>query len=64
MWKTKTFYSEIRNRKIKVDEKFTKGVPDWKVFDDFVSKYWVRIAWGTLYSRPLKRVKMTDTLIV
>ncbi len=50
MWKTKNVYSDIRNRAVTVDEKFTKGVPDWKSFDDFASKGWVRIAWGTLYS--------------
>lgn len=49
MWKTKTFYSDIRSRKVTLDEKFTDGVPDWKAFDDFASKGWVRIAWGTLY---------------
>ncbi len=49
MWKTKTVYSGIRNRSITVDSKFTEGVPDWKSFDDFASKMWVRLAWGTLY---------------
>src|SRR6478735_3840637 len=49
MWKTKTFYSAIRNRTATVEPRFTANVPDWKAFDDFASKGWVRIAWGTLY---------------
>jgi stearoyl-CoA desaturase (delta-9 desaturase) len=50
MWKTYTFYHDIRERKVEVDPKFTKNVPDWKAFDDFASERWVRIAWGTLYT--------------
>lgn len=49
MWKTKTVYSDIRRRTAKVDPKFTANLPDWKSFDDFASKGWVRFAWGALY---------------
>lgn len=49
MWKTKTFYSAIRNRTAQIDPKFTVNVPDWKAFDDFASQGWVRLVWGTLY---------------
>ena len=50
MWKTKNIYSDICKRKIEVEERFTKDVPDWKAFDDFASSYFCRIAWGTLYT--------------
>jgi len=49
MWKTKTFYSSIRNREVNVDEKFTKGVPDWKAFDDFATNWMIRLTWVALY---------------
>jgi stearoyl-CoA desaturase (delta-9 desaturase) len=50
MWKTKTLYAKIRNREVEVEERFTKGVPDWRSFDNFASNNWVRFAWGTAYS--------------
>ena len=50
MWKTKTTYSKINKKQVQVDEKFTKGVPDWRSFDNFASSYISRIAWGTAYA--------------
>ncbi|MCU0431331.1 MAG: acyl-CoA desaturase [Cytophagaceae bacterium] len=50
MWKTKNIYSDIRDRRVQVEERFTKGVPHWKWFDDFASNNLTRIAWGTAYS--------------
>ena len=51
MWKTKTFYSAIRNRTAQIDPKFTVNVPDWKAFDDFASLAWVRFQPSTRPSR-------------
>ena len=34
MWKTKTIYSDIANRRVVVDKRFTEGVPDWTAFDN------------------------------
>ena len=50
MWKTKTYYSQINKKQIEVEERFTKGVPDWRCFDNFASSYFSRIAWGTAYT--------------
>ena len=50
LWKTKSIYGKINSKKIEVDERFTKGVPDWRSFDNFASSYFCRIAWGTLYT--------------
>ncbi|MEQ9168777.1 MAG: fatty acid desaturase [Fulvivirga sp.] len=40
MWKTKTIYSAITSKKMKVDERFTEGVPEWTAFDTF-ARSWV-----------------------
>ena len=50
MWKTYTFYHNVRERKVEVDPKFTVNLVDWKSFDDFASQRWVRLAWGTFYT--------------
>src|SRR5690606_7129010 len=33
MWKTKTIYSDITNKVVQVDKRFTDGVPEWTWFD-------------------------------
>ena len=50
MWTTKSLYSKINNQEIEVEERFTKGVPQWKAFDNFASSYISRIAFGVLYT--------------
>lgn len=49
MWKTKTIYSDINMGRVKVDPRFTKGVPQWQVFDKFARSWFSRIAWGIFY---------------
>ena len=49
MWKTKTIYSEIANKKIKVDERFTNNLPEWPLFDNFARSWPSRIFWGAMY---------------
>lgn len=49
MWKTKTIYSQINLKKIKVDERFTKDVPQWEAFDKFARSWPSRIFWGAIY---------------
>ena len=49
MWKTKTIYSNIFYRKADVDEKFTKGVPQWNAFDNFADNWYSRIFWIIAY---------------
>ncbi len=49
MWRTKTTYQAINQGELKIEEKFTKNVPQWKKFDDFASSMWSRIFWVALY---------------
>lgn len=49
MWKTKTIYSDITNRKVQVDSRFTKDVPTWHAFDKIARSWISRVAWGALY---------------
>jgi stearoyl-CoA desaturase (Delta-9 desaturase) len=50
MWKTKTIYSAIANKRMVVDKRFTEGVPQWEAFDKFARSWPSRIFWGILYS--------------
>ncbi|MEP5612449.1 MAG: acyl-CoA desaturase [Cyclobacteriaceae bacterium] len=50
MWKTKTIYSQITNKEIEIDERFTKGAPEWPAFDKFARSWVSRISWGALYT--------------
>jgi stearoyl-CoA desaturase (delta-9 desaturase) len=49
MWKTKTIYSDIANKKMVVDSRFTEGVPKWDAFDKIARSWPSRIFWGILY---------------
>ncbi len=49
MWKTKTIYSQITNKTMEVDDRFTEGVPQWTSFDTFARSWVSRLFWGTSY---------------
>lgn len=49
MWRTKTTYQDINKKRIAVDEKFTKNVPQWASFDKFASSRVSRLAWTAIY---------------
>jgi len=49
MWRTKNTYQSINKKRIAVDEKFTKNVPQWKGFDAFASSMISRLFWAGLY---------------
>lgn len=49
MWKTKTIYSGITSKTIKVDERFTRDVPEWEAFDKFARSWGSRLFWGAAY---------------
>jgi stearoyl-CoA desaturase (delta-9 desaturase) len=49
MWRTKNIYSGILKGTIKVDEKFTRNVPQWKGFDTWGNSWLSRVAWIALY---------------
>ena len=49
MWKTKTFYSAIANKKVDIEPRFIEGVPEWTPFDKFARSWVSRIFWGAIY---------------
>lgn len=49
MWKTKTIYSSITSKSMKVDSRFTQNVPEWPMFDRFARSWVSRLAWGAAY---------------
>jgi len=49
MWRTKSIYENINGKKIDIDERFTKNVPQWSSFDKFASSGISRITWTILY---------------
>lgn len=49
MWRTKNIYADINQKRIEVDPKFTKNVPQWERFDNFASSNFSRICWAILY---------------
>jgi len=49
MWKTKTVYSDIANKRIAIESRFTDGVPDWVAFDKFARSWPSRILWAAFY---------------
>ena len=49
MWKTKKIYQDINKKQVKIEEKFTVNVPQWKSFDLFASSMFSRVLWGAAY---------------
>jgi stearoyl-CoA desaturase (delta-9 desaturase) len=50
MWRTKNIFSDILARRVAVEEKFTKNVPQWNTFDRFASSWFARLSWGVGYT--------------
>ncbi|GGH74140.1 fatty acid desaturase [Filimonas zeae] len=50
MWRTRQFYVSIFKGKMKVEERFTKNLPSWPVFDKLASSSLSRIIWAALYT--------------
>lgn len=49
MWKTKTIYSDIANKKLIPEKRFTEGVPQWEAFDKFARSWPSRVFWAGVY---------------
>lgn len=49
MWKTKSIYKDILNRKSNVEEKYSKDVPEWSLIDNIGDTWGSRLFWGTSY---------------
>ncbi len=50
LWRTKNIYADINAKKVPVEERFTKNVPQWDRFDRFFSSWGSRLIWGILYT--------------
>jgi stearoyl-CoA desaturase (delta-9 desaturase) len=50
MWKTKTIYKQIYDHEDKIEEKFKKGVPDWRSFDNWATSWPSILLWSALYT--------------
>lgn len=49
MWKTKNVYNDILYDRFPLEEKFKVNIPNWRVMEYLGDKWWIRIAWGTIY---------------
>jgi len=49
MWETRNSYNNIHLGKTDVDDKYKKGLPEWKAFDKFAHNWITRIAWVAVY---------------
>ena len=50
MWDTRKVYSKVFSAQEPIEERFTKGVPDWPALDRIAENWWVRLLWGALYT--------------
>jgi stearoyl-CoA desaturase (delta-9 desaturase) len=49
MMRTRRIYQDILKGKLKVEEKFTKNLPEWKGFDRWGNSLWSRLLWVAAY---------------
>ncbi len=49
MWRTKSIYQNINKKRVIIENKFTKNVPQWASFDKIASSKFSRIGWTVLY---------------
>ena len=49
MWRTRSVYASILDRKMELETRFTKGLPRWDSFDWFANSYYSRIGWSLVY---------------
>ncbi len=47
--KTWGIYNSIRTGKVPIEDRFTKGVPNWKSFDRFADSWITRLCWAAGY---------------
>ena len=49
MWHTRLLYNDLVDNKIESEERFTKGLPEWKAIDNLGESTFSRIGWGVFY---------------
>ncbi len=50
MWRTKNTYQAINKKKLVVEAKYLKNVPEWESFDKFASSRITRLVWAAIYT--------------
>lgn len=50
MWKTRLIYNNILNGRVKIEERFTKNIPDWKWMERFADHWTSRVGWIIAYT--------------
>jgi len=50
MWRTRTFYQDIIQGRMVVEDRFSKNLPEWPAFDRFANGPVSRILWVVLYT--------------
>jgi stearoyl-CoA desaturase (delta-9 desaturase) len=50
MWRTKTIFLDIQQRKSEIDPQFLINIPEWNWFDNIASSKLSRIVWGLAYT--------------
>jgi stearoyl-CoA desaturase (Delta-9 desaturase) len=49
MWRTRNIYRDIMNGKLKVEDRFTKNLPEWDAFDRWADSAPSRLLWVGVY---------------
>lgn len=50
MWRTRNIYSAIFKGNITIEERFTKNIPDWPLFDKWAHSTFSRLLWAAGYT--------------
>jgi stearoyl-CoA desaturase (Delta-9 desaturase) len=49
MWRTRNIYEDIYWRRMEVEDRFTKNLPDWPAFERWANSTFSRIVWALIY---------------
>ncbi|MFT5779178.1 MAG: stearoyl-CoA desaturase (delta-9 desaturase) [Crocinitomicaceae bacterium] len=50
MWRTKATYTAIFDKKVEMEDQFTKGVPQWHAFERIAHNWFLRVLWVAAYT--------------
>jgi stearoyl-CoA desaturase (delta-9 desaturase) len=50
MWRTKTMYEDIKERRVEIEPRFDGGYPHWPLFDETLSTMPIAVLWGGVYT--------------
>lgn len=49
MWRTKNIYTDIYWKKIEIEERYKKDLPEWQLFENFANSWGIRLFWAACY---------------